>query len=48
LCFAVKAGHYEVSKFLIENDAKIKPLRSIQRNKIPPKMVKWLKANKWF
>lgn len=48
LCFAVKEGNYEMTKFLIENNAKIKPLRSIQRTKIPPKMVKWLKANKWL
>lgn len=46
ICFAAMEGHKELVMFLQENGAKKKPLRAVDRKKLPRDMVKWLKAKK--
>ena len=46
ICFAAMEGHKEVVTFLHKKGAKKKPLRAVDRKKIPRDMVKWLKAKK--
>ena len=48
LCVAVLHDQTEMVTFLIKNKAKTKPLRKLPRNKINPKMVKWLKQRKYL
>ncbi|EZH72864.1 hypothetical protein ATO12_22310 [Aquimarina atlantica] len=48
LCIAVLHNHTEMVTLLIQNSAKIKPLRKLPRHKINPKMVKWLKLRKYL
>lgn len=48
LSYAVTEGHYPMVQFLVENGAKVKPLRLLTKNDIHPKMSKWLKAHKWL
>ncbi|MEW7289190.1 ankyrin repeat domain-containing protein [Aquimarina sp. 2304DJ70-9] len=43
LVFAATENHREIVDLLIQKGAKIKPLRAIDRKKIPVAMVKWLK-----
>jgi ankyrin repeat protein len=42
LCFAVLAGHEEMTELLIKHNAKIKALNQVKKQ-IPPKMKRWLK-----
>ncbi len=44
LVFAVIENHREIVDLLIQKGAKTKPLRAIDRKKIPATMVKWLKT----
>jgi ankyrin repeat protein len=48
LCTAVLSSHTDMVTFLIKNKAKTKPLRKLPRNKIHPKMIKWLKQRKYL
>ena len=48
LCIAVLNNHTEMVTLLIQNSAKTKPLRKLPRQKINPKMVKWLKQRKYL
>ena len=42
LCFAVLAGHEEMTELLIKHNAKIKALNQVKKQ-IPPRMKRWLK-----
>ncbi len=44
LVFAVLENHKEIVDILIQKEAKTKPLRALERKKISPTMVKWLKT----
>lgn len=43
LCFAVLAGHEEMTELLLKNKAKVKALNHVKKQ-IPPKMKQWLRA----
>lgn len=47
LCFAVLAGHEEMTELLIKHNAKIKALNRM-KSQIPPKMKRWLKEKGIF
>ncbi|MBQ4818945.1 ankyrin repeat domain-containing protein [Aquimarina sp. MMG016] len=44
LVFAIKESNKEIADFLIKKGAKAKPLRAVDRKKIPIPMIKWLKS----
>lgn len=48
ICAAVLNNDTAMVDFLVEKGAKIKPIRKIDRHKIHPKMVKFLKAKKYL
>ncbi|GAA4278316.1 ankyrin repeat domain-containing protein [Aquimarina mytili] len=48
ICYAAENNHLDMVKLLLQHKAKTKPLRQIDRNKIHPQIMKWIKSNKIF